>query len=274
MRNIRLIFALMCIGSLVLTSCGSKRFKGYEKTETGLYYKFFVKNDSGKKAAEGDYLFMTISYRSTTDSIPAFETREMEDVLRPSIFKGDLYEAYSLLHEGDSAEFIIRADSFFLTMGMAQLPAFITDTTLLYFTIKLNKVKTLEDFAAEEVATIAEYVVANGITVEPTESGLYYIETQAGKGKQVQENDSLQVHYTGKFPNGEIFDSSVERGEPAKFTVQQLIPGFKEGLTMMKEGGKATLIIPSSIAYGEGIPGSPIGPFQPLIFEIEVIKIL
>jgi FKBP-type peptidyl-prolyl cis-trans isomerase len=275
MKYIKLI-ALICAASLFFVSCGENKFKGYEKTENGLYYKFFVKNDTGKKAESGDYVFLTISWRGNHDSIKAESQRPIMDVMPPaSIFKGDIYEAFAMMHKGDSAEFIIKADSFysyFLNPGQAALPAYITPETHLYFNVKMNEIKSLDDFDREEKIQIDAYVKTNNITEKPTESGLYYIEKQVGEGKQVQVSDSVLIHYTGKFLNGEIFDSSVERGEPIGMKLNSLIPGFKEGVSLMKEGGKAMFIIPSSLAYGQGGRGMP--PFAPLMFEIEVIKIL
>ncbi|WP_338560611.1 FKBP-type peptidyl-prolyl cis-trans isomerase [Acinetobacter sp. KS-LM10] len=109
--------------------------------------------------------------------------------------------------------------------------------------------------------------------VKTTASGLQYKVTQAGTGKQPTTTSVVTVHYTGKLLNGKVFDSSVERGEPIEFPLNGVIPGWTEGLQLMKEGGKATLYIPAQLAYGQqGVPGT-IPPNSTLIFDVELIKV-
>lgn len=106
-----------------------------------------------------------------------------------------------------------------------------------------------------------------------TPSGLRYVITQEGTGKTPTVSDNATVHYTGKFLDGKVFDSSVQRGEPATFGLGQVIKGWTEGLQLMKEGGKALFFIPYTLAYGEqGYPGA-IPPRADLIFEVELIKV-
>lgn len=106
-----------------------------------------------------------------------------------------------------------------------------------------------------------------------TDSGLRYIITQEGTGKSPVATDNVTVHYTGKFLDGKVFDSSVQRGEPVQFGLGQVIRGWTEGLQLMKEGGKAVFFIPYTLAYGEqGYPGA-IPPRADLIFEVELIKV-
>ncbi|WP_180058420.1 FKBP-type peptidyl-prolyl cis-trans isomerase [Acinetobacter sp. YH12227] len=109
--------------------------------------------------------------------------------------------------------------------------------------------------------------------VKTTASGLQYLTTKEGTGKQPQATSVVKVHYTGKLVDGTIFDSSVERGEPIEFPLNQVIPGWTEGLQLMKEGGKATLYIPANLGYGaQGVPGT-IPPNSTLIFDVELIEV-
>ena len=108
--------------------------------------------------------------------------------------------------------------------------------------------------------------------ITETESGLQYLTIKAGKGKSPKEDDEVEVHYHGTLINGEVFDSSVEREETAKFRVNQVIKGWTEGLQLMKVGGKIKFFIPSDLAYGEA-GNSAIGPNEVLVFEVELISI-
>ncbi len=109
--------------------------------------------------------------------------------------------------------------------------------------------------------------------VKTTASGLQYVVTQEGKGKSPKADSVVKVHYSGKLVDGTVFDSSIERGEPIEFPLNQVIPGWTEGLQLMKEGGKATFYIPSQLGYGEqGVPGT-IPANSTLIFDVELIQV-
>ena len=131
-------------------------------------------------------------------------------------------------------------------------------------------------FEAKQVAKLKvarEAAEKMFVGAKTTASGLKYITVTEGTGKSPAATDNVTVHYTGKFLDGKIFDSSVQRGQPANFGLNQVIPGWTEGLQLMKEGGKATFFIPYNLAYGEqGYPGA-IPPKSDLVFEVELIKV-
>lgn len=112
---------------------------------------------------------------------------------------------------------------------------------------------------------------AEGVKV--LENGMQYIVLKAGTGEQPKASDQVEVHYHGTLISGDVFDSSVQRGQPITFPLGNVIPGFREAITRMKTGGKWRVFIPSNLAYGEA--GSPpkIGPNETLIFEIELLSI-
>lgn len=120
-----------------------------------------------------------------------------------------------------------------------------------------------------------EFLAANAKKegVKTTASGLQYKVLKSGSGKSPGREDTVNVHYHGTLIDGSVFDSSVERGEPVSFPVDQVIPGWTEALQLMKEGDKWQIFIPSNLAYGEA--GSPpkIGPNSALVFDVELLSI-
>lgn len=108
-----------------------------------------------------------------------------------------------------------------------------------------------------------------------TASGLEYIEVEPGTGAQAEAGKTVSVHYTGKFQDGKVFDSSVSRGEPISFPLGQgrVIKGWDEGIALMKVGGKAQLIIHPDLAYGERGAGGVIPPNATLVFDVELVSV-
>jgi FKBP-type peptidyl-prolyl cis-trans isomerase FkpA len=107
-----------------------------------------------------------------------------------------------------------------------------------------------------------------------TSSGLVYIEIKPGTGAQPKATDKVKVNYTGKLIDGTVFDSSVERGKPAEFPLNGVIKCWTEGVQMMKVGGKAKLICPSDLAYGDRGAPPKIKPGATLVFEVELLDIV
>jgi FKBP-type peptidyl-prolyl cis-trans isomerase len=111
--------------------------------------------------------------------------------------------------------------------------------------------------------------------VKTTASGMQYLAIKEGTGPKPKANDQVKVHYTGTLINGTKFDSSVDRGQPATFPLNGVIPGWTEALQLMSVGSKYKLFIPGKLAYGEGgQPAGGIGPNELLIFEVELLEIL
>lgn len=109
--------------------------------------------------------------------------------------------------------------------------------------------------------------------VKVTDSGLQYEELEAGKGASPKASDTVKVHYRGELIDGTQFDSSYARNEPVSFPLDGVIPGWTEGLQLMKEGGKSRLVIPADLAYGPGGMGNAIGPNETLVFEVELLEV-
>ena len=130
--------------------------------------------------------------------------------------------------------------------------------------------------AAKEKAVGEAYLAkaAKEPGAQQTESGLIFTSTQEGSGAQPKATDRVKVHYTGKLLDGTVFDSSVERGQPATFPLNGVIPCWTEGVQKMKSGGKATLVCPSDIAYGDRGAPPNIQPGATLIFDVELLEVV
>lgn len=294
---------------LLLSACNNSPYPGYDQAENGVYAKFYNQDEAGVKPKENDVVRVTMLYKNSKDSV-IFDSKKtpsgqtyIEFPLGKSTFKGSFEDALSLMSVGDSASFKISADSVYLkTFMMKELPAYIEKGSMLTFEAKLDKITSKEEVEKEqkkkmeeqqvmmelrkneEPKILAKYLEDNKITTKPTASGLYFIEKTKGKGPKPTMGSVVKVNYVGTFLDGTIFDTNVEEKakaagvydqrrpyEPADFTIGQLIPGMNEGLMMMSEGGKATIIVPSTIGYGEGGQGMP--PYSTLAFEVEVLKV-
>ena len=119
---------------------------------------------------------------------------------------------------------------------------------------------------------LAENAKKEGVITLP--SGLQYQVLKEGNGKKPTAKDTVQCHYEGFLIDGTVFDSSIQRGEPATFPLQQVITGWTEGLQLMQEGAKYRFFIPYRLAYGEGGAGNSIPPFAALIFDVELIQVV
>lgn len=124
---------------------------------------------------------------------------------------------------------------------------------------------------AEGEAFLTENKAKEGVVT--TESGLQYLVVTEGDGPMPAATDTVKVHYHGTLIDGTVFDSSVERGEPVEFALNRVIPGWTEGLQLMKAGSKWNLYIPSDLAYGPGASGA-IEPHSTLVFEVELLEVI
>ena len=289
--------ALMVAGTLMACS-ENNPYPGYQKNQNGLYYQFFTQNE-GEKPQVGDLLEVgiCIMINDTTPLIP--NRQDMMKLTEPK-FAGDIMEGLAMMHKGDSASFIVNIDSTFKHLfGQPTLPEEFKSTDIMRFEVKLNdfypekvfaqkfandvktrnaeRVAKLQSDYPEETAKaakeLANYLTKNNIVVDPTESGLYYVVTEAGNGEKPEVGKPVTMHYTGKLLDGTVFDSSVERNEPFQFIlgVGQVIPGWDEGVQLMSKGEKGVLYIPYYLGYGERQAGEKIAPFSNLMFEVELI---
>ena len=264
--------------ALTSLACSSK-YAGFDKTETGLYYKLFKISKDTLKPKVGDWVSLNMRY-SYKDSTLFDNTKAMGSAVRfqlpPSDFKGDIYEGLRMMSAGDSAVFIINSDSLFMkTFRQTARPAFVDSNSVVYFHITMLSVDSPENLVKKEEEALKKYLEEKKITIQPEPSGLYFLESVAGQGAKIDSGTWVNLHFKVLGIDGKQIFSSYDRGEPMKFEFGKRFdtPGFEEGVGKMKKGGKATLIVPSKIAFGEAGRGPMVAPYSTVIYEVEILDL-
>ena len=278
MKKIVLLFAT---GSIICTSCSlfkksqtaenGKQEKtqvsapdGFTATPSGLKYKITNKGTGTIKPNAGDKVEVHYTGKFLNDTV--FDSSYKRGKPLPFyIGKGMVIkgwdEGIAMLNEGDKATFIIPPEIGYGARQMGSIPP----NSTLVFDVELIKITPKIKPAAFDT---------KGKDTVTTASGLKYIIVQEGTGRVPFQGAQVTVHYTGFFKDGNVFDSSVERGNPFTFSVGkgQVIKGWDEACQTLKTGTKARLLIPWNLAYGERGMGQVIPPKSDLIFDIEIIE--
>ncbi|NLR68342.1 peptidylprolyl isomerase [Chitinophaga varians] len=273
-RNNQLLVAAF---GLLIASCGTG---GVKKTPGGIEY-IVHKSGSGAQLKLGDTALMNVTQR-INDSILG-ESRKIVGAAIPVLIskpqnKFDLMEGLALLHEGDSATFVIPWDS----LPVNERPPFGKKGDKLKITFAVENKFSASTQKEKDEKAIKEYMEKNKINATKNPDGVYIAIQQEGTGGTPNVGDTVVVHYTGKLTSGKVFDSSQDSTlrpgmplEPIKFPIGQgfVIKGWDSGLKGLKKGTKATLLIPSTMAYG--LQGSP--PAIPansiLVFDVQLVDI-
>ncbi len=287
--NTRIFTAALLAGLFVVVGSCGKNHPGYKKTQSGLYYKFHVENKDERKANPNDIMTLWLSYK-LGDSL-LFSTsntgQPVQIPLNPSDHTGDIYEALAMMHNGDSATFIIVADSFFMkTMRMPELPEFVKKGSNMFFDIKVTDIKSAEEMEkekaeknaalqAEEPLRLEAHLKANKITTAPMASGLYYLAKAQGSGRLPAPGDRMKAHFVISLLGGGQLYSTRDQGNPIEIEIGREFdnPGVTEGISLMRKGAQATLIVPSKLAFGEEGRGEFVPPYSTLIYEVEVVDL-
>jgi FKBP-type peptidyl-prolyl cis-trans isomerase len=272
--------AILVMVAITSLGCTSK-YPGFDKTESGLYYKLYKVGTDTAKPRTGDFITLDMRYTTAKDSLLFDSKVQMNNEpvrfqLPMSDFKGDIYEGIRLMSAGDSAVFIVSADSLFRkTFRQPSLPPFIDSNSVIKFYIYLKDCQTVQKLMEKEKELLTKYIADNNITVSPTETGLYYVETAKGNGIKIDSGMFVKMHFTVGTVDGKQVFSSYERGEPIRMEYGKPFdtPGFEEGITKMTKGTKATLIVPSEIAFGAQGRGGMIPPYSTVIYNVEVLDI-
>lgn len=303
------------VAALAMVSCKNSEFEGYTKAENGLNYKFYNQDENGVKPKEGDGVAFSFVIKQYSKDSTLVDSKQVtadgsgifKYLLPKSSFTGSIEDALGMMSKGDSASFIISADSFFLrTQRAKELPPHIKPGEHLAVFLKVTEVKSkeeieadnkkaqaemekkMQEFQEKEKATWDKYLADNKITQKPTESGLIFIETKKGTGPKAKEGDVVKVAYTGRLMDGTMFDTSSEADakagniyyegrpyQPYELTLgaHMVIAGWEEALLKMSKGSKAKVLVPSSLGYGPQGNGPVIHPYAPLTFELELAEL-
>lgn len=282
-----LVFAFIAL--LLSCSNNSPVFPGFSVTRTNIHYKLISLGDGDAKAKPTDYVTMLVAYRTTSDSLFFHGVRTFQ--LTEPQFPGSIDECFTMLAKGDSATFYISANDFFTKTIETTTPRFIEPDSYLRVDILMLDILTekqylqekevflhwIEDFGDYEKVILKQYIEDQNLSFDNTPSGLHYVPITKGYGSQIQEGDTITVHYEGRFFNGKFFDSTRKRNEPFQFVYGQkwqVIPGLEEAIGMMYPGEKSLFIIPSYIAFGQGGSSTGIVPaFTPVVFEVEIVDV-
>jgi len=277
------------ISILVCTTFFANAQVKYKTAPTGLKYAMFTTN-KGEKPKIGDVIKFHFILKTDKDSVimSSYKSGNPPEtrIAKPS-YSGDLMDGFMMMAKGDSAIFLVSADSFY---GGQQIAPNLKGS-MLNIMIKLlevtpsaefeEKMKKAQDEQAKVAAAnkdkepelLAKYIKEKAPNAIKTSSGLYYVIEQEGTGPTPQPGQTVYAHYTGTLLNGKEFDS--DHGNPFSFKIgqHQVIAGWDEGFALFKKGTKAKLIIPSALAYGAQGAGGVIAGYSPLVFEVELVDI-
>lgn len=293
---------LIALSAVVVTSCGLfKKTTGqhlsneeYTSMPGGMKYRIVKDMPGTQYPATGDYVELHLS--TLIDDSVIFETRSTMDnkpvpvQLQQPAMATDLMNAVRKLTAGDSAVVLISVDSL-LAAGQPN-PGWMKPNTdqWLEYRIQLVSVKTADvvqqekaSASAKQVAIdeklIQDYLKANNIQAIKTPSGIYYTIDRVGDGPKPAVGDKVSVNYTGRLLDGTVFDSNVDpkfnHVEPFTFALGKgmVIKGWDEGVAMLNQGSKATLYIPSGLAYGPDSPSPTIPANAVMVFDVELVEI-
>ena len=303
MKNNKGLLAILVLvlGTSIISSCQKKKVT----EKDGIEYAFI--KEGKEKAPNGEYLLYNLVITTGSDSV-IYSTVDQpfpgylmaNDTITPT---NGMDEIFLNLRQGDSIAFestakIIFGDNFppflqpedvvkvrlgaFEIMDQTEIEAFFNQT------MEAEEVKRAErakELVVEEAKTIEAYVAEKGLTANKTESGLYYVIEEEGTGDAITPGTTMYVDYAGYLMDGTLFDTSIESLAkennvynaqreytplPVNVGMGQVIPGWDEGLLLLKNGSKAKFLIPSPLAYGENGAGGLIGPNAILVFDVEV----
>lgn len=288
MNTIKNLLFILTVGALA-ASCSKA---SYRKTPGGMPYQLFKSGDT-QQVKVGN--FIKLSFAQKINDSVYFTTEGKMPIYIPVLAQTtsyDISEIWAKLHLGDSVATTQMMDTFIKRMPPGSIPPQFKkgDRILTYAKVLgiftsdsaqvADKMKEEKNFQAAEVASIQKYLNDKKITTQRTKSGAFVEIINPGNGNLADSGKYVSVNYTGTTFDGKKFDSNTDSAfnhvQPYSFTVGigEMIKGFDEAVSLLRPGGSAKVYIPSMLAYGERPPqGSPIRPYEKLIFEIAIVDL-
>ena len=282
------MFASACLMAVIMFTACTEQFSGYKKTKDGLLYKFYNQNTSATQPKLTDFMKVDMACYLNDSLYYDWQgsQHEVYTQLQEPIFKGDLQEAYAMMHVGDSASFYVKADSVAILYYEKDPNAVgLNPEDLFRYEVKLLEVKSEEEFMAdvekmkasmmaESRKALEDYLDANGINVAPDSTGIYIIPMEAGKGQFPKKGDKVEVDFSTTLLNGQLVGSTFDGPDKLSFVLGEgiTIKGWEEIMPKMRLGERVKAIIPFDMAYGEHSVGS-IPAYANLVYDIKLLKI-
>ncbi len=272
---------------VLLSLCGLANVKAQYTpaiTKAGvLFYQILPVNDSLNKRKTVDIDLLDIDYRmaiASNDSVLAETFTQNQPVTVPAShpsFNG----IFKQMKKGDRVTIVIMADSFYKQTINTYLPPYLKPTDSLSFFIKVHDIMNEAEFiekeqqkgqveARKDSIRFAEYVSMYQ-RIKKTNTGLHYVVTAPGTGKQATNGSKVTVKYRGYFMSGKVFESNMQ-GYTFTLGSKEVIRGWNEGVLLMREGARYKFIIPPSLAYGSS-GANTIDPYTSIVFDIELISV-
>ena len=284
-----LLFVLLML-ALSIHSCNrNSEYPGFSRSPSGIHYRLNSLGEVHNSPVPGDYITVDLRYSTISDSV-FFNARRKFRLEKPS-YRGSVEECFAMMSVGDEADFIIDAYDFFtITLG-SKLPQFFDESAPVKISANLLDIQNEEEYINEEEdflvwiedlneyeqTKIRQFIQEKQIMAKPDSLGIYFVTLDKGTGKAIEAGDTVEIHYEGKFLNGEFFDSTRKRDEIFQFVYSQqwqVLEGLERAIGMMHEGEQALVILPSDLAFGkQGSSTGIIPPYTSLVFEVEVLSV-
>ena len=261
-----------------------------EPTPSGLYF-ISLEKGKGRKPQAGEMcsVFLTVKQLDGKELYTNYDEDPIDIEFGKEFDTKGLMEGLGMMHEGEKALLIVPSEIGVGPGGKDGVPPFTTIT----YELKLDKIKTIEQVKKdraqrrrleeqkdqerkqEEQSRIDAYLHENDIKVSPLESGLYFIETREGEGPHPVDGDRVKVHYILHTIEGKQLQSSYDLNQTFDFELGagKVILAWEEAIRLMKKGSKATIIVPSKLAYGSRAHGKDLPAYSPLVFDLELVDI-
>ncbi|MCB0698866.1 MAG: FKBP-type peptidyl-prolyl cis-trans isomerase [Chitinophagales bacterium] len=293
MRYFHVVIAILLTVGISSCSVSKKTTQElpFKTTASGIKYKIYQNEKAGTTHPnEGDYveIFIKTMFEDSLifDSKKETNGKPVAFPIKKPAFNGDLTEAILMMTKGDSGTFMVPVDT--LKANKQNIQPWMEEGKSIAYTIKLENITTLEEIRKKQAdeagrqpkvddSLLHAYFKEHKIMPQKTESGLYFLIVKESDGNKAIPGQKVTVNYTGKLLDGTVFDSNQDpqfnHVEPFQFVLGrgQVIQGWDEGIAKLKKGEKATLFIPSHMAYGQSSPSPAIPPNSVLIFDVELL---